>query len=598
MPERNIHYKITSDSQQAEKSFQKLENKVSELANSIKSSILQYASLGATLGFLKKSVDAYIETEERNLKLQQVLINAGKYRIDVYNDLISWTTKLQREIGIEDDKIQEVARTLLGLGAPIEKIKELTQVVIDFGYFLGGDLNSAAIMVGRAFEGSTAMLKRYGVEISNTNDKMQIANDIITQLGRNFQDFTKTALSGTRGEIEKLKGEINNLMEDVGNNIILTMKNVYNSVRFILMTGIGGVEGFRQALRDFQNDYNNYYKTFSQSAFSSSLQERFIETLERAGKMTKEQINDAIKLLEIQQKRTDISETEKQINAVEIRAYRQALNEKLAGAKKEDEILKDLISKKKTDVEITELNYQLNKSNADYLINSYSTYLVFLQNQLEKLQKNNQYLEVQKVLLREILETQNKLQNIIEVQEQPNKLFQDAIDSYNEFIDNVEELPDVEIEEPVFITMLKNSFMDLTYFIESEWRRVWRKNFGDTENLFTVFMESLTSQFINYASTWLLTSYILPFFGILHSGGIVKAHSGTLTRDETPIIARKGEMILTKQQQYNLFSMLQRTPTASNPVINIYIGNRQVYQEAIEPNIYTSLNKVDKIIRR
>jgi len=598
MPDRRVNYLITTDSKQAEQGFQKLEDKVSKLASSLKNQILQYASLGATIGFLKKSIDAYIETEERNLKLQQILINTGKYRIDVYNDLISWTTKLQREIGIEDDKIQEVARTLLGLGAPIEKIKELTQVVIDFGYFLNGDVNSAVMIVGRAFEGSTARLKQFGIEISKTNDKMQIADELITQLGRNFKDFTKTALSGTKGEIEKFKGEISNLMEDIGDQIILTAKNAYDSIRFVLATGTQGIIGYLNVLRDYQNNYNEFFKRYTEKSFQSSLQEHFYETLNKANQMTKEQIKDAIKWLEIEQKRTDISEAQKQINASELRAYRQALNEKLAGAKKEDEILKDLISKKKTDVEITELNYQLNKSNADYLINSYSTYLVFLQNQLKKLQKNNQYLEVQKVLLREILETQNKLQNIIEVQEQPNKLFQDAIDSYNEFIDNVETLPDVEIEEPVFITMLKNSFMDLTYFIESEWRRVWRKNFGDTENLFTVFMESLTSQFISYASTWLLTSYILPFFGILHSGGIVKAHSGTLTRDETPIIARKGEMILTKQQQYNLFSMLQRTPTASNPVINIYIGNRQVYQEAIEPNIYTSLNKVDKIIRR
>jgi hypothetical protein len=601
MPERDVKYKITTDSTQAENAFQRLEQKAVQLRDTIKSYVLQYGSLTAAIGFLKKSVDAYIQSEERNLKLKQILINTGNYNIEVYKDLIKWTNELQKEIGIEDDKIEDLARTLLGFGAPIEKIKELTKAVIDLSYFLGNDLQSTAILVGKAFEGATAGLSRLGIKITETNDKVQLADILIKEITNSYNDFTKTALSGTKGELEKLKSDFANFTEDVGNFVLMGLSGVYHTTLNFLYIIEDPILGFQKRLQDYYLGYSEIFSKHSKDAEASTLKMQYLDARARAFAMNIKEINKAIKFYENEIPKMPEG-LGKKVYEVELKAYREVLYAKQTGNEIEKNLLSDVISKKRTEIEITELYYKLNQKNVEDLALAYQTYLSYLNKQLEKIKNSNTELETQRNILNEIYITQTKL---IKLNEQNLKKAGEITSEYinqiadESFSENFPLLEDVEVIDTTFFDMLKNSFADTMSFIESEWHRVWRKNVGDANNLISVFFESLTGQFVSYLANFVLTAFILPFFGIpLHSGGIVKAHTGMLTRDEVPIIAKRGEMILTNQMQANLFAMLQKQPVGGNQIINVYIGDTQIYKTAIEPNLSNSLTKINKLIRR
>jgi hypothetical protein len=70
--------------------------------------------------------------------------------------------------------------------------------------------------------------------------------------------------------------------------------------------------------------------------------------------------------------------------------------------------------------------------------------------------------------------------------------------------------------------------------------------------------------------------------GIFHSGGIV-AHSGRLLPDEVPVLAKKGEMILNKDQQSNLFQMISSGASGGSrsTSVNIYLDGKQIGKKTV-----------------
>ena len=158
----------------------------------------------AALELAKKSIEAFAEKETEVAKLNQALANSGQYSEEASAQVQELADKFEELTGIDDGKFINVARTLLQFGANRDNLEQYTQAVVNLAGLLGGDVEQAAFLFGKAMQGSTEMLSRYGIHVDSALSKTQQLEQIMQQaaqrgggqllatqgtLGRGFTDL-------------------------------------------------------------------------------------------------------------------------------------------------------------------------------------------------------------------------------------------------------------------------------------------------------------------------------------------------------------------------------------------------------------------------
>ena len=160
--------------------------------------------LATGLELAKKSIEAFAEKETEVAKLNQALANSGQYSEEASAQVQELADKFEELTGIDDGKFINVARTLLQFGANRDNLEQYTQAVVNLAGLLGGDVEQAAFLFGKAMQGSTEMLSRYGIHVDSALSKTQQLEQIMQQaaqrgggqllatqgtLGRGFTDL-------------------------------------------------------------------------------------------------------------------------------------------------------------------------------------------------------------------------------------------------------------------------------------------------------------------------------------------------------------------------------------------------------------------------
>jgi hypothetical protein len=117
----------------------------------------------AIAGFAVISVNAALDAQEANLKLQNTFQNNAKLSDSSVAAFQKQADALRELTGVDDEAII-TGQALLGqfklTGA---QVQELTPLIVDLSSKMGIDLQAAAKAVGKATQGSTGILSRYGI---------------------------------------------------------------------------------------------------------------------------------------------------------------------------------------------------------------------------------------------------------------------------------------------------------------------------------------------------------------------------------------------------------------------------------------------------
>jgi hypothetical protein len=117
----------------------------------------------AIAGFAIISVNAALDAQEANLKLQNTFENNAKLSDSSVAAFQKQADALRELTGVDDEAII-TGQALLGqfklTGA---QVQELTPLIVDLSSKMGIDLQAAAKAVGKATQGSTGILSRYGI---------------------------------------------------------------------------------------------------------------------------------------------------------------------------------------------------------------------------------------------------------------------------------------------------------------------------------------------------------------------------------------------------------------------------------------------------
>jgi|LULU01.1.fsa_nt_gb hypothetical protein len=138
---------------------------------------LLLASFGFSLiaGSVGRNIQLFAKQEESVARLGLQFGSVGA------KELSSFASELQKVTRFGDENINSVMSQFGAYGANIEQTKLLTKATLDLAEGQNMDLQSASLLVSKAFGSSTNSLQRYGIELDSSMSKQDKINAIITQ---------------------------------------------------------------------------------------------------------------------------------------------------------------------------------------------------------------------------------------------------------------------------------------------------------------------------------------------------------------------------------------------------------------------------------
>lgn len=178
--------------------------------------LLATFSFTAIADFFKKSLTAYAENELAVTRLIAALNNQGIASRSLVNDLTSMAEALQNNTGVSKNAIIEAETLLTTFGVQGTVMKQVIQATLDLSAATGVDLMRAAMLMGKAFEGHTSTLSRYGVIVNSHIDTQKRFASVMDQVNFRFGGAAQAQAETYIGKMNIMKLAFNDLQEQVG----------------------------------------------------------------------------------------------------------------------------------------------------------------------------------------------------------------------------------------------------------------------------------------------------------------------------------------------------------------------------------------------
>jgi len=185
----------------------------------------------------QKALEEFAQTETKIAELDAALANNGTLTEDYRAKLQQLAGQLQETTAIADDQWLGALTTLTKFGADSTNIDQYSEAVKNLAGFLGGDIDQAAFIFGKAMQGSTEMLGRYGISVDKSTSQTEQLNSVMEQLAQRGGGQLEATAGTLTGQWQNLQNSTGDLFEAFGQIIASTG---------VLQTGIQGLtDSFR-----------------------------------------------------------------------------------------------------------------------------------------------------------------------------------------------------------------------------------------------------------------------------------------------------------------------------------------------------------------
>ena len=228
----------------------------------------------ATVGFgaltagLIDSTKEAMNAQSVQAQLNAVLESTGGKAGMTADAVNSLSAEIQRLTPFEDEAVtsaQSMLLTFTNIGSDV--FPQTTWAVTDMAQAMGMDLQSAAIMVGKALndpvQGVTA-LRRVGVQLTDTQEEMikkmiktgDIAGAQRVILGELATEFGGSAIAAGKtfaGQLDRLKNSLSDVKETIGGAILPVLQQfAEKALQYLASPEVqAGVQRIAQAIADF-----------------------------------------------------------------------------------------------------------------------------------------------------------------------------------------------------------------------------------------------------------------------------------------------------------------------------------------------------------
>lgn len=158
----------------------------------------------------KDSVQAFGEQEVALIRLTAIV---GKDAADAF---AKYAARLQDVSTFSDESIMAVQAQLTTFGLLPGSVNQATRVLMDYASATGKDLPEAANIFGQALAGQSRELRKYGLQILESDDRSTRMAKTMEFLTEKFHGTAEEIRNSTIGSIEHLKNRFNDLEERIG----------------------------------------------------------------------------------------------------------------------------------------------------------------------------------------------------------------------------------------------------------------------------------------------------------------------------------------------------------------------------------------------
>ena len=177
------------------------------------------AFVTAAAGFVAMSVKMAATEEAVSRQTEALLKSQGLMWRAVDEDLNAYMKDLERLTAFNDTDLQQAFNTMLAAGMSYTDAMESMNTVTSMSYSLNRDLASMALLVGKAYNGQTGELSRYGIILDDTLSKTEKFSGLQAYVANNMADAAERTDS-LEGQMQTLNNEMSNFAEAMGAELI------------------------------------------------------------------------------------------------------------------------------------------------------------------------------------------------------------------------------------------------------------------------------------------------------------------------------------------------------------------------------------------
>jgi hypothetical protein len=188
--------------------------------------VLAIAGIGALTALMAQSVKEGQEAANVQLVFANSIKKSGKVSEDYVTILNDQQKALMELAGVDDELIKKEQTRLIQMGLTGKQVAKATPLILDFAKATGIDLLTATKLFGKAAQGNTGALSRYGVQIDKAKAKVDPFGAAIDALNGKFGGTTK-ALSGQLDtRLAAFKEGLANIREEAGMKLLPVLTRI------------------------------------------------------------------------------------------------------------------------------------------------------------------------------------------------------------------------------------------------------------------------------------------------------------------------------------------------------------------------------------
>lgn len=198
-------------------------------------------------GYAKASVHEFSEAENALVKLDASLAQNGRLVGDASKKYQELASTLQDRTNVQATRWLGVLAQLNQRGANPENIERYSEAVAQLSTLMGGNIERAAQMFGRAMDGSFMHFRRYGINVKEAGTNSEKLESAIRQIGERGAKGLEPQLQTVSGHFKALSNNMADLRENIGESVVAKLH-----LKEILYGLAQSVKWFNETLKDMR----------------------------------------------------------------------------------------------------------------------------------------------------------------------------------------------------------------------------------------------------------------------------------------------------------------------------------------------------------
>jgi len=184
------------------------------------------SALGQVAEGLEWSIKEATDSEQALKNLSEAVERSGTAWTSVEGKTREYLLQLQATTTYSDEALAGMVERLLTFGMTYEQAMNAAGAALDLAAAKHMDLESAASLVGKAVDGNTAILKRYGVDVEVAKDATDKFTPVIAALNEQFGGAAQAQAQTYAGIQERLKNATSELGEKIGGILLPSLASI------------------------------------------------------------------------------------------------------------------------------------------------------------------------------------------------------------------------------------------------------------------------------------------------------------------------------------------------------------------------------------